>query len=639
MNRKQSVFDLRVYAAKLAKDRVHPTHVANGDEQRYQDAKYFMSFTKGLPHNPKTGLLEDPKDFVAFRKAIDEGYVAAFTSDVRHGGKYKVELVDGRYQVIHDPAANADFRQWEAPTAGYVTDLEGPDALAVTMPPAPALKNDNQEINAELVFEMAEVYELALLRDQPLNAFEGTGNASVNASVKRLNQLDYIKGRLFGRPRKLNGQYELDAQNVFRGSSNKVEKGPYLSQLLLLGNTNIAGHGQIASGHIGYGVLSVDQRVPVAEPGRNYMIDMDTYVSVQRGLAQPLEQYVTNPATPNNSIVTRFISTPRDLATYVHYDALYEAYLNACFVLLRMGTPFDPAFDSLSGGGASAGDIATRLHCTGFALYGGPHILTLLTEVATRCLKAVRYQKYNNHIRLRPEALAGRIELIRRIVENGGTGTDYDVPQTLLEDINSFLEPLQDNGTLDAIVELNERSDIGESSYFLPMAFPEGSPMHPSYGAGHAAVAGGCITILKAFFDTNAVLARSVDGKVIFKRLEDGDKPIEFRSPRISLPSTVDSVLDEASRVAILDENTPNEFLTLEGELNKLAANIAIGRNMAGVHFFSDYHDSLKMGEEIALGILEEQSVTYTKDAFEMTVRKFDGEMLEIKRPDIGFLL
>ena len=38
-------------------------------------------------------------------------------------------------------------------------------------------------------------------------------------------------------------------------------------------------------------------------------------------------------------------------------------------------------------------------------------------------------------------------------------------------------------------------------SYLLPMAFPEGSPMHPSYGAGHATVAGACVTILKAFFD------------------------------------------------------------------------------------------------------------------------------------------
>jgi hypothetical protein len=39
----------------------------------------------------------------------------------------------------------------------------------------------------------------------------------------------------------------------------------------------------------------------------------------------------------------------------------------------------------------------------------------------------------------------------------------------------------------------------------LPMAFQEGSPMHPSYGAGHATVAGACVTILKAFFDGDVV--------------------------------------------------------------------------------------------------------------------------------------
>ena len=39
-------------------------------------------------------------------------------------------------------------------------------------------------------------------------------------------------------------------------------------------------------------------------------------------------------------------------------------------------------------------------------------------------------------------------------------------------------------------------------SLMLPAAFPEGSPTHPSYTAGHATVAGACVTILKAMFDT-----------------------------------------------------------------------------------------------------------------------------------------
>ena len=48
-----------------------------------------------------------------------------------------------------------------------------------------------------------------------------------------------------------------------------------------------------------------------------------------------------------------------------------------------------------------------------FATFGGPHILSLVTEVAIRCLKAVRRQKFNYHRRARPEALGGRLTLVK----------------------------------------------------------------------------------------------------------------------------------------------------------------------------------------------------------------------------------
>ena len=147
------------------------------------------------------------------------------------------------------------------------------------------------------------------------------------------------------------------------------------------------------------------------------------------------------------------------------------------------------------------------------------------------------------------------------------------------------------------------------------MAFPEGSPMHPAYGAGHAVVAGACVTILKAFFDTSATFVN--DGEVvgIFKRREPGDRPIAYTPARMG------------NFLICHQQETP---LTLEGELNKLAANISIGRNMAGVHFFSDYYDSLRMGEEIAIGLLEEQALTYPKDDFVFSVPTFDGPVRRI---------
>ena len=71
------------------------------------------------------------------------------------------------------------------------------------------------------------------------------------------------------------------------------------------------------------------------------------------------------------------------------------------------------------------------------------------------------------------------------------------------------------------------------------------------------------------------------------------------------------------------------QALTVEGELNKLAANISIGRNWAGVHYYSDSIESLRLGEQIAIGILEEQKLTYGEN-FSMTVPLFDGGAIRI---------
>ena len=160
INRKAGSYAARVSAAEVARERDHPVHKANGDEQRYSGAHFAMSFTKGLAHDENTGLVEYPEHFIAFRTAINDGYIDAFNT---------------RVPVPPFAGQNAfKRRQWEAPTAGVVYDLEGPDAQAVTMAPAPALGSD------ELAFEMAEVYELALLRDEPFHAFDadgGTGRA------------------------------------------------------------------------------------------------------------------------------------------------------------------------------------------------------------------------------------------------------------------------------------------------------------------------------------------------------------------------------------------------------------------------------------------------------------------------------
>ena len=70
-DRRQEAYAVRLEAAELARSRNHPKHEANGEEQKYAGDKYFMSFTKGLPHDEQTGLLSNPGDFVEYRRAID----------------------------------------------------------------------------------------------------------------------------------------------------------------------------------------------------------------------------------------------------------------------------------------------------------------------------------------------------------------------------------------------------------------------------------------------------------------------------------------------------------------------------------------------------------------------------------------
>ena len=107
-DRRQESYAVRLEAAELARSRFHPEQKANGEEQKYAGDKYFMSFTKGLPHNPKTGLLADARDFVEYRRAIDDGFIDPFTERVRHGAKYTVSDTDEVNPVKSDRGISND---------------------------------------------------------------------------------------------------------------------------------------------------------------------------------------------------------------------------------------------------------------------------------------------------------------------------------------------------------------------------------------------------------------------------------------------------------------------------------------------------------------------------------------------------
>ena len=66
------------------------------------------------------------------------------------------------------------------------------------------------------------------------------------------------------------------------------------------------------------------------------------------------------------------------------------------------------------------------------------------------------------------------------------------------------------------------------------------------------------------------------------------------------------------------------------GELNKLANNVALGRDMAAVHWRSDAQQALLLGEAVTTSILRDQRATYNELFNGFTFTKFDGTTITV---------
>jgi len=329
---------------------------------------------------------------------------------------------------------------------------------------------------------------------------------------------------------------QVNATTIFRGETPGDLTGPYISQFLLK--------------DVPYGNNTIVQRYDTAAAGDDFMTDTASWLAVQNG---------TNPA-PLTKGSPRYICDARCLSEFVHVDYSYQAYLSAALILLSIPNSFDFAnpYNNFTTQG-------------GFTALGGPDVLDMVAKAGNLSLSGAWYQKWLVHRRLRPEVYGGRLHY--QI-----TGEkDYGLPSELVHS--------------DAIAQ----TFANRGSYLLPMAYPEGSPTHPSYPAGHATIAGACTTILKAFFEESLVLPN----------------PVESNASGTSLQSYSGS-------------------LTVGGELNKLASNIALGRDWAGVHYRSDGVDGLLVGEQQALGLLQDYSRTYREQFSGMTFTKFDGTVVTI---------
>lgn len=607
--RRQEALDRRRRGSELD-DRGTARTVDNGEELRYGKT-YAASFHKGLPHD-QLGFVAAAEYEQMVDALINQDY--ARFEGLPLGANFPVATTPPNTTIGGMPPS-ANRRKMTSPFTGHVFDVEGVDAGALAMPPAPTLDSD------ELAAEMAELYAMALLRDTKFSDLT-LGNLPPigNTVLTALSAMPWFAGGPEPRRRKVN-----TAQDLFRGSTPGSQAGPWLSQYLLVGNQGPSGavlagaplpvrsQPEVDDGYVYYGTQFVDQRSVAAEAGQDWLQTWASWLDAQNGVAfggldllEPKRQFIT---------------TPRDLATYVHFDALYQAYHVACLLMIADGAPF--GFDR----GMPESRSSTR---SAFASFGGPHVLSLVTEVATRALKVVWRQKWMHHRRARPEVVAALLTL----EANGQLAGRDAALSTAVQELQSKI-PSAILAAVDAQNQADTGAPIPGSSaalvapaagvvglpptnlnYLLPMAFPEGSPTHPAYGAGHATVAGACVTVLKAFFEMFDDSGAELPWPLVAGGGPGGARSYGFGKVY-------------QGNVASLKVIPGINNLTVQGELDKLAANIAIGRNMAGVHYYSDYFVSLRAGERVAVSIIEEHMTMY-EERVSMTFTSFDGDRIQI---------
>jgi hypothetical protein len=441
-----------------------------------------------------------PSSYASLLRAVNSGRSALF-DQIQMGGT--APLID--------------------PQCGLAFDLEGTDShqLVIGTPPSVA--------SQQMADTATENYWMALCRD--VNFTQYGQEPLTQAAIAELNSLSAFRG-----PK------PVTPQTLFRGFTAGDAIGPYVSQFLLT--------------PFNYGAVPITQLLTTYVPGVDYMTDQASWLAVQNGQGP----FGSSQADPN----PQHMRNGRGLGAYVHLDVLFEAYFNACLVLVDQAAPLD----------ANNPYIGSR-NQTGFGTFGSPHLKTLVAEVSQRALKAVWYQKWFVHRHLRPEEYGGLVHMTK--TKQANHPLHHDV-------LNS---------------EAVARVFAKHNSYFLPHAFPEGCPQHPSYGQGHSTVAGACATIVKAWFDDQAPLV-SIPGITISQSSEDGFSLVPYTG-------------------------ADGSQLTVGGEMNKLAANIGIGRNHAGVHWRHDYVDSLPLGEAVAIAMLRDMGNCWNQPFEGFSFTKFDG--------------
>jgi membrane-associated phospholipid phosphatase len=566
-------------------------------------------FHKLLEHDPQTGLLTG-KGVASYRNlltGLDLGSAGCFNQ----GALNAIELA---------PPTDPWPRVLVNPQSSKALTLKGGDVIAYSFKkklvarPEWELgyevvyaqgKADRADLLEELSFasgysaaEMVELYAMALLRDQDCDAYDGT-HPDVQLALDALNAF----GQEFRGPKEKRGRsYKVTAKTLFRGNSPEALRGDYLSKFLALKRPPLFASGcapgtaNSTNSQIFFEQLAEALMVPRSNARREFGLTWSDYVAIQ------------NRTIPQTYQLGDFkgrvaISNGRHLATLVHVDSLYQEYAWAVDILTGMNYRRTPVSPYTAPRGKPG--IYARNEGDGPTL-GPPDAAGLVGAVALDAARLAWSQKYLVARRARPEVFGG---LLHKRLEGGDAATYGPLDERLMKHpaVRALLERVKAvNG---------KRGGSQGATYLLSQVFPEASPAHPAWPSGHATVAGACVTVIKAIFDDTRPLLQQVP-------------PVP---PATEPPPYTDG---------------KGQPLTVGGELDKLASNVALGRNFGGVHFRSDGEHGILLGEALALGFLQDHLRAYREKfrcntspqgadpCFELTKRS--GERVRITASSIA---
>jgi hypothetical protein len=258
----------------------------------------------------------------------------------------------------------------------------------------------------------------------------------------------------------------------------------------------------------------------------------------------------------------------------VHNDPLYQFYYNAALIAAQNGIVAD-TFD--------------HPKTTPWTTGGDKDVLAAVAHVALGAMRTAWKQKFGLSMRIRPEVMAQRLELA-----DGSDEMRRDVPG-----LDQMMTNMEMASELLEMIKQDKVARGAQPSLYLAGMFAEGSPTHPSLPAGHAVVAGAGVTVLKAMLKTfdDAAATRPT------KWVADGREALQASDDGAALKPYADS-----------------SEMTINGELNKLASNVALGRDWAGVHYRADGDGGLRAGEEYAIAYLQDKMREYREDDFGLSI-------------------